>query len=55
MFLYNLLSAFNNCLLLISKNASTHTCKTPATPRNTNPSFFPQFGFFFFLGGGEFP
>lgn len=55
MFLQNLLSAFNNCLLLTSKNATTHTCKIAATPKNINPSFFPQFGFFCFIGGCDFP
>lgn len=53
MFLQNLLSAFNNCLLFISKNETTHTCKIAATPTNINPSFFPKFGFFFFAGGGD--
>lgn len=55
MFLHNPVPAFNNCLLFISKNATTTTCKTAATPTNTNPSIFPQFIFFFFFtGGGEF-
>lgn len=54
MFLQNLLPAFNSCLLFISKNATTHTCKIAATPTNINPSFFPKFGFFFFAGGGDF-
>lgn len=48
------LSVVKSCLLFITKNAITRTCKSTAMPAKINPIFFPKLSFVCFGGGFSF-